>query len=133
MSNNITSIWRRPYTLRRYSPQTYVNGYAVKNYEDITVYLDVQFLSSRELQLLPEGKRSTVHIKSYGNTIIRTADSKTGTPADRLYYQGEWWECESSVVRDKTLLSHCKAQFVKASEAEEAEITTHDPEDDEED
>lgn len=130
--SNISNLWRRPYTLRRYSPQKYVNGYAVKDYEDITVVLDVQFLTSREMQLLPEGKRSTVHIKSYGNTIIRTADQSTGRPADRLFYQGEWWECESSVVRDKTLLSHCKAQFIKVSESVEAEITTHDPDCDEE-
>lgn len=117
MSNTITRIWRRPYTLRRYKPQIIKNGYATSAHEDITVNLDVQFLSQRELQLLPEGKRSTAHIKSYGDFVVRTADADTGTPADKLYYQGSWWECESSVVRDKTILAHCLAQYVRVSEA----------------
>lgn len=130
--SNISNLWRRPYTLRCYSPQKYVNGYAVKTYRDITVMLDVQYLSQRELQLLPEGKRNELHLKTFGNFVIRTADVFTGTPADRLLFHGEWYECESSVVRDKTLLSHCMAQFVKVSEAVEAEITTYDPDCDEE-
>lgn len=117
MSNHST-LWRRPYTLRRYSPQTVVDGYAVKSHEDKTVMLDVQFLSQKELQLLPEGKRSEARIKSYGSDVIRTADVKTGTPADRLFYQGDWWECEASVVRDKTVISHCRAQYVRVSEAD---------------
>lgn len=119
MSDGITSLWRRPYTLRRYEPQKYVDGYAVKGHTDITVKLNVQFLSGKELQLLPEGKRKTQRIKAYGNTVIKTADVENETAADRLYFQGQWWECEESVTWEKTMLAHCKAVFVRVTEVAE--------------
>ena len=45
------------------------------------------------------------------------ANTAEGTPADKLFYDGAWWECEESIYRPHTLLAHCRAQFVMVTES----------------
>lgn len=114
----LSTLWRRPYTLRSCTGQHLERGYAVRDYEEITVMLDVQFRGGGA-DPLPEGRRSGEKLLTIGDHVMRTADALTGRPADLLYYQGEWWECTDSQVRDKTLLSHCAATFSRAAESGE--------------
>lgn len=131
--SNISTVWRRPYVLRSYGEQQVVKGHAVNSFTDKIVWLDVQFLSQKEMTLLPEGKRSTAGIKTYGSDVIRTVHDDDGVPADKLFYQGNWWECVASVIRDKTVLAHCRAQFIRVpNTGEEPEPTIQPTEEDEE-
>lgn len=128
----VSTIWRRPLVRRRYGAQEIVDGYAVKpSHEDTEILVDVQFVSGSDTSVEAEGKRSTARIRTYGDDICLTADVKTGRPADRLWYQGTWWECESVVVRDKTIVCHCRATWVRASEADDEEAPEIETEPDE--
>lgn len=111
-------IFRKPYTLRSFGEQTNVDGYLYSPYEDAKVMLNVQPLTSNELEALPEGDRKVTRIKAFGAFPIKTADQATGTIADRLLYHGRWFECESSFQWDHTLLAHYESQFVAVAESD---------------
>lgn len=113
------NIFKKKYTLRKFSKQTTVQGYAVKaSFVDQTVLLNVQPMVSTELQNLPEGDRAKKGIKSYGDFQVQVADPQSELRADRLFYAGEWYECVSSSYFEHTPLSHWKSLYVKVSEAD---------------
>ncbi len=110
------NIWKKQYTLRRYNPQKRRKGYVTRNYTDTTVVLNVQTVSD-QTEVTVEGKRCPRRIKSYGNFPIRTEDVKKGIQADRLFFAGAWYQCESSVFWEHTPLSHYRSEFALVSEA----------------
>ncbi|TZE83539.1 hypothetical protein [Calorimonas adulescens] len=113
------NIWKKQYTMRRYQAQKVGRkGYVTTGYEDIPVMLNVQPLSNDELEVIPEGSRSVKRIKCFGDFPFATANQKTGVQADRLFFEGKWYECEMSVLWDHTPLKHYRSQFVQVSEAE---------------
>ena len=113
------NIFKKKYTLRKFSKQTTVQGYAVKaSFVDQTVLLNVQPMVSTELQSLPEGDRAKKGIKSYGDFQVQVADPQSKLRADRLFYAGEWYECVSSSYFEHTPSSHWKSLYVKVSEAD---------------
>lgn len=109
-------IWRKPYTVRHYQSGKVNRGYASSGYTDMVVELDVQPLSTKELEALPEGQRSKRRVKSFGSYPMQTANQATGTKGDRLFYNGRWYECEVSEPWNQTRLGHYFAQFVEVSE-----------------
>ena len=116
------NIFKRDYTLRRFSHQSKVRGYAaIASYKDIKVSLNVQPMVSTELKSLAEGDRATKGVKSYGDFPVTTADPKTGARADRLFYAGEWYESVSSSFFEHTPLGHWKSQYVRVSEADDSD------------
>jgi hypothetical protein len=106
------SIFRRPYTIRRHGEQVIVNGYAARDYSDITLKLHVTPLSSNDVLALPEGERTVSRVKSYGADALITADEYTGTPGDWLLYDGKWYECKSCDHWLHTPLTHYECSFV---------------------
>ena len=61
------NIFKRNYTLRRFSQQSTKKGYAVMaSYKDETVSLNVQPTVSADLKSFPEGDRSSISIKYLG-------------------------------------------------------------------
>ena len=112
-------LWRKPYTLRRYEKRKLKKGYSTSGYTDLKVELDVQPLSTKELEALPEGQRSKRRVKAFGGTPIQTANQEHGTKADRLFYMGNWFECETSEPWDGSFLGHYLTQFVKVAESEQ--------------
>ena len=104
-------LFKRPYTLRRHGEQSVTGGYASAPYSDITVRLDVQPFNPEEMMALPEGDRTVKRIKSFGPDRLTAADEFRGIPGDRLFYQGLWYECTSSVMWDHTILSHYRSEF----------------------
>lgn len=116
-------LWKKPYTLRRFAPQKFVNGYATEGYSDSTVMLDVQPLSSSG-ENLPEGDRGVRTLKTFGRDMLQTASQSVGAQADRLLYNGSWYECTSSDWYANTPLAHCEAEFTRVSEAEKEEGDT---------
>lgn len=111
MSVNIR-LFKKPYTIRRHTEQTIVNGYASAPYSDFITRLNVQPLTPDELAALPEGDRTVMRKKSYGPDKLISADEFEGVPGDRLFYNGHWYECKSSVMWDHTILSHYRSDFV---------------------
>lgn len=114
-------LWKKPYMLRRYKPQTTVNGYATEGYSDSEIMLDVQPLSSSG-EVLPEGDRGVRKLKTLGRDMLRIANQFDGTKADRLFFNGFWYECKASDWYGNTPLAHCEAQFDRVSEAEYMEV-----------
>jgi hypothetical protein len=105
-------LFKHPYTLRRYGPQTLTDGYPSAPFADQTAWLDVQPLSPDELLTVPEGARTVKRIKSFGPDKFISADEYTGRPGDHLFYQGLWYECLSSVMWDHTIISHYRSEFI---------------------
>ena len=105
-------IFRRLYTVRKYGKQEIIDGYPTAPYTDVKTWLDVQPLSSEELQALPEGQRSVMRKKAIGKDRLTSADEHEGIPGDRLFYHGLWYECTSSVMWDHTPLGHYHSEFV---------------------
>ena len=114
-------LFKRRYTIRHYGPQAIVNGYASAPYTDMTARLDVQPLSADDLMALPEGERTVKRVKSYGPDKLISANEFSGTPADRLFYGGYWYECVSSVMWDHTILSHYKSEFTLLPQRDQEE------------
>lgn len=110
------SIWKKQYTLRRYKKQKNTRGYFARGYTETTVMLDVQTVNS-SAELTKEGRRSTKTIKAFGTFPIKAADTKTATQGDRLFFEGEWYECTSCVHKEHTPLNHYMSQFALVSEA----------------
>ena len=77
----------------------------------MVVRLNVQPLTPNELMALPDGDRTVKRVKSFGPDRLSSADDLKGTPGDRLFYNGAWFECTSSVMWDHTILSHYRSDF----------------------
>lgn len=105
-------MFKKQYVLRRYGSETEA-GFS---YADMTIRLNVQPISAAELQALPEGERSVKRLKAFGREDVRTASQADGTPADRLWYRGRWYECEGADIWDHTPLAHCESQWVAVPE-----------------
>ena len=110
------SMWKKSYVLRRYSAQKNRKGYFARGYTDTTVMLNVQTVSA-SASVTKEGKRPTKSIRAFGSFPIKAADLKTATQGDRLYFEGEWYECTSCVHREHTPLNHYRSEFTLVSEA----------------
>ena len=74
--------------------------------------LNVQPLTPDDLKALPEGERTIKRLKAFGKCKLASADEFSGTPGDRLYYEGLWYECTSSNSWDGTPLAHYESRFV---------------------
>ncbi len=109
------NIWRKQYTLRRYNGQTYVNGYPVASYTERTTLLDVQpDMNAATIDI--DGKRRVQRLTSYGDDPIITASVETGQRADRLFFEGEWFECDSSMWYEHTPIAHYTATWIRVPE-----------------
>lgn len=114
------NLFKRQYTIRSFGEQRIDRGYASSPYQDRVAQLDVQPLSADELATLPEGQRTTKRLKAFGDYPLKASNQNAGTVGDRLFYQGIWYECVSSLHWNHTLLSHYRSEFVQISEAEPA-------------
>ena len=103
--------FRKPYTVRKYGKQEIIDGYPRAPYTDVKLRLNVQPLSADDLQALPEGQRMVKRVKAFGAARLASADEYEGVPGDRLYYQGLWWDCVSSVMWEHTALRHFRSEF----------------------
>lgn len=110
----LTGFFKHQYVIRRFGEETIERGYSAPGgYEDTVVSLNVQPLSSDDLQALPEGLRTVKHVKTVGGDEFTPADEEHGVQGDRLFYEGKWYECTSCQKWDHTLLSHYEAEFAE--------------------
>lgn len=79
-----------PVTRRRYQETVGADGRTEKALEsEEEVSASVQPLSDRQRMALPEGVRQSVDRRLYTTAHFRTADQKTGEPADAVRIRGE--------------------------------------------
>lgn len=107
----VLDIFKKPYTLRRFEKTQLVKGHSRARYSDSTVKLNVQPLSMSELVTLPDGIRRSKNIRVIGQVQIRTADDRAGTLADRIFYNGEWYECTGADIWGNTPVGQTEAIF----------------------
>lgn len=107
----VLDIFKKPYTLRRFEKTQLVRGRFHAAYEDSTVYLNIQPLTSDDIMTLPEGMRRKKNVRAIGRMPLRTADEKTGILADRIYYRGEWYECTGADIWGNTPVGQTEAVF----------------------
>lgn len=103
-------LFRKPYTIRRYGEQQFVNGYATQGYREGTAVLDVQ-PEGNALQAPSEGANAVTRLSVWGDFPFTAANQDSGVKGDRLLWYGHWYECTSSVWWDGTPLHHYKSSF----------------------
>jgi hypothetical protein len=115
------SSFRKPYTVIRSAPGSYVDGYWVEGAEtNIVITASVQPLKVNEIEALPEGKRSSSAVKIYTDTKLLPAkqatETATATSADMLQYSSSAWEIVACASYQSGVISHYKAYAVEVME-----------------
>ena len=109
---------KKNYTLRRYSEPKYVKGYSSIPYEDKTLPMDIQ-TSENIVETAQEGRRSIQQLKVFCDYEILVENEHTHQKADRIWFQGKWFECRSSRLSENTPLRHWTSTFVQCLDYEE--------------
>lgn len=103
-----------PVTVERQQPGSRVDGaWQPGAVTTLLVRASVQHAGFKDLQLLPEGQRTTEAIRLYAESELRTVDETAGAAADVVLWNGKHYAVEH--VQSWTLggLSHWKAIAVK--------------------
>ena len=109
---------KRNYVLRRYLEPTITEGYFSIPYKDSTLPIDIQTLQDT-VETTPEGRRSIQNLKVFCDFEIYVEDEEKKRKADRVWFQGKWFECQSSRLSENTPLRHWTATFIQCLDAEE--------------
>lgn len=112
------NLLKRPYRLRRYLEPVNKEGYISIPHHDLTLPMDVQTLEYRS-STSQDGSVSVQRLKVFCDCEILTDDSHKNQKADRLWFQGKWFECNSSRLSENTPLRHWTATFVECLDYEE--------------
>lgn len=105
-------FFKKPRLIRRYSQPTNVQGYMVTPYEDMTILADVQ-TTEQTARTGADGTDSVQRLKVFCDEEILTENEHTQQKADRLWFQGKWFDCQSSRLSENTPLRHWTATFVE--------------------
>lgn len=80
-------------SIRRFAPTTYIAGVATIGAEtSIPAIASIQPVVGRELEALPEGRRTTGVMKAYIAVTVETVDEITLTEADEMVWNGRRFE-----------------------------------------
>lgn len=113
------AFFAKRYTRRTLGSQTIVNGFATNTYHDDTVDIDLQ-VDPDQMESLPDGQRIAKVLKGWGDVEFKTSDAVAGRTADRVLYNGHWYECTSCVFLDHTILNHYRMEFTRIPEGRDA-------------
>ena len=111
------NFFKRPYCLRRYSRPEIIRGYYSTPYADSSFLMDIQTMED-EVITTPDGSRSVQKLKVFCDTEILVENEAAKQKADRVWFQGKWFECRSSRLSENTPLRHWTATFVECPDAE---------------
>jgi len=99
-------IFRTPFVIRRKVAGTYVNGLWVEGgFTNITILASVQPLNGEQLEMLPEGRRTTQSVKIYTDTKLQTV---TSANPDILLAFGDEFEVITVEPWQSNVISHYK-------------------------
>lgn len=111
------NFFRRPYTFRRYKEPKIIRGYTSIPYEELTLPADVQTMEDRVITT-GDGSESVQRLKVFCDHEILVENTAKKQKADRLWFQGKWFECRSSRLSENTPLRHYTATFVECPDQE---------------
>lgn len=100
--------FRKPYTINRTAPGSYVNGEWVSgSATTVSIMATVQPVSDQDLINLPAGTRSSDMVKIYTATDLYTVEDKgENQEPDRMTWLGNVYEITSKSVRQMGLINH---------------------------
>jgi len=100
--------FRRPFTVNRTAPGSYVNGVWVAGAAStVSITATIQPVSDQDLINLPAGTRSSDVVKIYTETALFTVeDGGTNQKPDRIDWFGNTYEITSKSVRQMGILDH---------------------------
>lgn len=112
------SSFRKPFTVRRRSPGTRINGRWVEGQEStLTIMASVQPLKLSEMEALPEGRRQSTAVKVYTSERLYGAraerDGQPGCSPDILEYMGADYEIVGVSPYQSGIIPHYKAFAVE--------------------
>lgn len=114
-------LWKKKRLIRRYSAPELGGGYAVSDYKDIWVSADVQ-TTDRSVSTGADGDIGLQRLKVFTDSELHVANDRTGTPGDRMWFQGRWFECRSSRLSENTFLKHWTSTFVECTNADDVPL-----------
>lgn len=110
-------FFKHPHRLRRYSEPTIIRGYSSIPYKDFTLPVDIQTMEDA-MVTTADGSRSVQRLKAFCDSEILVENISKQQKADRLWFQGKWFECRSSRLSENTPLRHYTATFVECLDQE---------------
>jgi len=109
------SSFRKPYTVNRTAPGSYVGGVWVAGaVSTVPIMATIQPVSDQDLKALPEGTRSSDVVKIYTETLLYTVEDKgVNQQPDRITWFGAVYEITSKSVRQMDIISHYRYMATK--------------------
>ena len=111
------NFFSKSYTLRRYQEPKIIRGYHSIPYEEFMLLMDVQTMENVVITT-PDGSESVQRLKAFCDDKILVENTAEKQKADRLWFQGKWFECRSSRLSENTPLRHYTATFVECLDQE---------------
>jgi len=107
--------FRKPFTAKRVTAGTYVNGVFVPGTNStFTIQASIQPLSDIDLSTLPEGQREGDLIKLYTDTeLYGIGAAGSGQEPDKVVWQGSDYTISSKSVRQMGIISHFRYFAIK--------------------
>lgn len=108
---------KKRYRIRRYLEPVYIKGYSSIPFKDMTLMMDIQTMED-VVQTTPDGRISVQRLKVFCDSEIFVEEGNQ--KADRIWFQGKWFECQSSRLSENTPLRHWTATFVQCLDSDDA-------------
>lgn len=105
-------FFKKPRTIRRYSEPKNVKGYISIPYTEITLPMDIQTLENVDITT-QDGTTSVQKLKAFCDEPILTESANNQQKADRVWFQGKWFDCTSCRLSENTPLKHYTATFIE--------------------
>lgn len=112
------NFFKRKHIFRRYSEPVWEEGYASTPYEDMGLLADVQTMSD-QAKTSQDGTDAVQRLKVFCDVQLLTENDEMKQKADRLWFQGKWFDCVSSRLSENTPLRHWTATFVQCLDSDE--------------
>lgn len=110
-------LFAKPYKIRRYKKQEWINGYAKSSYVEDVIQIDVQ-PAGDTTEVNSEGRRVTKRLRVFSDEQLNVVDAVNGTKADMILVDGTWYTCTSCQKWRNTILAHWECDFSAVPETE---------------
>lgn len=80
--------------------------------------MDIQTLENK-VDTTHDGRDSVQRLKVFCDLEILVEDQDKQQKADRVFFQGKWFECQTSRLSENTPLRHYTATFVQCLDKKE--------------
>lgn len=114
----MTSSFRKVLTILRYNgkPELCVDGtYILPKATEMTILASVQPLKANEVNILPEGMRTSRAVKVYSGVELLVANQQEGMLADRFIWRGMTFEVVASDIYQCAVINHYRAYAVEVN------------------